>query len=122
MSSLANYLIIELKDLHDTPLSPSVVRAAKLFSELQEAAGERFDRLLELRLVEVEDVGKMLAKDLEPDSEPCCIKGRTFSKSFVFVSDELSPKSRYDLASLVHVRTVLLSKLLQHHPFLTRNL
>ena len=70
MSSLVNYLIIKSKDLHDMPLSPSVVRAAKLFSELQEAAGERFDRLLELRLAEVEDVGKMLAKDSDSDSEP----------------------------------------------------
>ena len=70
MSSLVNYLIIKSKDLHDTPLSPSVVRAVKLLLGLQEAAAERFDRLLKLRLAEVEDVGRILAKDSEPDSEP----------------------------------------------------
>ena len=70
MLSVVNYLIIELKDLHDTPPSPSVVRAVKLLLGLQEAAGERFDRLLELRLAEVEDVGKMLAKNSDSDSEP----------------------------------------------------
>jgi len=37
---------------------------------LQEAAAERFDMLLQSRQTEVEDVGKMLAKDSELDSEP----------------------------------------------------
>jgi len=46
------------KDPHDTPLSPSVVRVVNPLPGLQEAVAERFDRLLELRLAEVEDVGK----------------------------------------------------------------
>ena len=37
---------------------------------LQEAAAKRFDELLEPELAQIEDVGKMLAKDLELDSEP----------------------------------------------------
>ena len=37
---------------------------------LQEVAAKRFDELLKPELAQIEDVGKMLAKDPEPDSEP----------------------------------------------------
>ena len=55
---------------------------------LQEAAAERFDRLLETGEPETENrdnVGKMLAGHHEIASEPFKIKARTFEKTFALV-------------------------------------
>ncbi|GAH79326.1 unnamed protein product, partial [marine sediment metagenome] len=45
---------------------------------LQEAAAKSFDELLEPELAQIEDVGKMLAKEVELDGEPR--RTRTFNR------------------------------------------